>query len=181
MSDEAESDIPALIDGPYRAPRCKAGSVLACAIRGDLVVAGLTDAPIPWPYTTVYGGGKTLIVTGQLADALHVESGRAIRHWWGVSRNTVWRWRRGLEIARETAGYRALRRHVNPRGPREDIAPGPVADLYARLLTRDPLLSMVGAAAIAGVHRIQLSRLLRGIRTPSPKAVDRLARAWRLA
>ena len=38
-----------LLYGPYRMPRCRVGRRLLCQVRGTVVVAGISDAPIPWP------------------------------------------------------------------------------------------------------------------------------------
>ena len=40
-----------LLAGPYRMPRCKVGRALRCSLRGKVHVAGIHEAPIPWPYT----------------------------------------------------------------------------------------------------------------------------------
>jgi hypothetical protein len=39
-----------LLFGPYRMPRCRVGRTwLHCAIRGQVRVVGISDAPIMWP------------------------------------------------------------------------------------------------------------------------------------
>ena len=40
-----------LLYGPYRMPRCKAGRLLCCRMRGKVRVRGISDAPIMWPFT----------------------------------------------------------------------------------------------------------------------------------
>ncbi|HZZ80168.1 MAG TPA: SOS response-associated peptidase [Gemmataceae bacterium] len=40
-----------LIAGPYRMPRCRIGGTLCCARYGKVIVRGISDAPISWPYT----------------------------------------------------------------------------------------------------------------------------------
>lgn len=35
-----------------------------------------------------------------LAFVVHHESAVAIRHWWGVSKGVIWRWRKPLEVTR---------------------------------------------------------------------------------
>ena len=34
--------------GTYRTPRFKLGQMVTCAIRGDVVIVGISDAPIAW-------------------------------------------------------------------------------------------------------------------------------------
>ena len=38
-----------LLAGPYRPPRYKIGGKLRCAMRGQVVVRGIHEAPIQWP------------------------------------------------------------------------------------------------------------------------------------
>jgi hypothetical protein len=50
-----------LLFGPYRLPRFRYGGALRCELRGELVVTGLTDAPVPWPVGRRPGrGGRAL-------------------------------------------------------------------------------------------------------------------------
>jgi hypothetical protein len=95
-----------LIAGPYAAPRCRVGRGLYCLVRGDVAVRGMTDAPVPWPYTTVRGGTPSLIVCGDLARAVAVESAAAVARHWGVGRKVVSGWRRALGVGRMTEGTR---------------------------------------------------------------------------
>jgi hypothetical protein len=97
-----------LVAGPYRAPRCRPGKVLACTLRGDVTVAGLTDAPVPWPYAAqAQGGGKPLLIlAGDLERAVRAESVAAVCHHWGCGRKLVWRWRAALGVGRMTDGTR---------------------------------------------------------------------------
>jgi hypothetical protein len=102
--------IPALIAGPYAAPKVRPGGHLTCRLRGDVVVDGLTDAPVPWPYTKHRGHGSKqpiLIVTGDLERAIRAESREAIAHHFGVARTTASRWRRALDVDRLNDGTRA--------------------------------------------------------------------------
>ena len=53
-----------LLFGPYCTPRFRVGAVVRCAVRGEVRIVGLSDAPIPWPVCkagkwlapVVYGG-----------------------------------------------------------------------------------------------------------------------------
>ena len=67
-----EQDRVKLLYGPYQAPRCNVGRLLRCRIKGDVRVAGLTDAPIVWPFALQQGGGgrPSLILCGGLVYVL---------------------------------------------------------------------------------------------------------------
>jgi hypothetical protein len=49
-----------------------------------------------------------LIVCGDLARAVRVESETAVCHWWGVGICTVWTWRKALGVKRITKGASEL-------------------------------------------------------------------------
>ena len=82
--------------GKYRTPRFRRGQRVRCLVRGEMVITGMTDAPIPWPIGKGYRGRHSLIVYKDLAKAIRRESNQAISHWWGVDLQTVTRWRRSL-------------------------------------------------------------------------------------
>jgi hypothetical protein len=58
-----------LLFGPYRTPRFRYGGTLRCELRGDLVVTGLTDAPVPWPLGKRRGGPRKAPGAAQRAAA----------------------------------------------------------------------------------------------------------------
>lgn len=102
--------------GPYRAPRCRVGSALDCEARGrTVVVAGLSDAPIQWPYAKKRGN-RSLILCGDLIKAVGLEAETAVAHHWGVSTATVRTWRRALGIPGDTVGSVRLKRHYRAEG-----------------------------------------------------------------
>jgi hypothetical protein len=92
--------------GPYAPPACTPGETLPCRVRGHVRVAGLTEAPIPWPYT----GPKALIICGDLERAIRFEATAAVAYHWGVTQPTVSRWRRALGVGRFNSGSTAVRR-----------------------------------------------------------------------
>ena len=112
---------PALIAAPYAAPRCKIGGTLADRVKGDVIVDGITDAPVPWPYTrrreptattwirTTWSPRPMLVLCGDLERAVRVESSMAVCHHWGVSKRVVTAWRRALGVGRWTEGTRLVR------------------------------------------------------------------------
>jgi len=97
-----------LLFGPYQAPRFRVGQVVRCEVRGEVRIAGLSDALIPWP---VCKSGKWLspIVYQGLAKAVRRESAQAVGHWWGVGHDTVWRWKKALGVPVTTEGTSRLR------------------------------------------------------------------------
>lgn len=114
-----KKSVPILIAGPYTTPRCRIGGTLACRIRGDVPVDGITDAPIAWPFTRYRGAGvpqspcPILILCGDLERAVRTEARNAVAHHFGVDKGVVTRWRRALEVGRITPGtQRSLRDHA---------------------------------------------------------------------
>lgn len=111
---------PPLVGGPYRAVRVRPGHTVVCLIRGEVEVHGVTegarstaDGPLAWPYVEPCPGtGRlTLLLLGDLARAVRVESVQAVCHYWGVSRYTVRRWRRALGVGVLNASRRHRRGH----------------------------------------------------------------------
>src|SRR5579871_4825707 len=105
-----------LLHGPYRMPRCRVGSRLRCEVRAEVIVCGISDAPIPWPPPRGKRGRRFLIVCGGLAKAVRTESEIAVAYWWGVTPQTVWRWRKALGVPRTNEGSSRLwRDHFDER------------------------------------------------------------------
>jgi hypothetical protein len=102
----AKIDRYQLLHGPYRTPRFHYGGKLFCEIRGTITVAGLREAPIPWPYAK--GLGSPLILCGDLVRAVKCESSVAISHHWRVSVGTVRVWRGALGVPRGNEGTTRL-------------------------------------------------------------------------
>jgi hypothetical protein len=98
-----------LLYGPYAPPPCRVGDKLPCEYRGhEVVVRGLSDAPIPWP-STRRRGIHSPILCGDLVRAVERESAMAVAHHWGVQDKLVWLWRRALGVPAMTLGSRRLR------------------------------------------------------------------------
>jgi hypothetical protein len=105
--------------GKYRTPRCRIGQRVRCQVRGEMVIRGMTDAPIPWPLGSPKGrGGRpSLIVYKGLAKAVLRESEQAICHWFAVCPFTVWKWRKELSVERGTPGTtRLFREYIAETG-----------------------------------------------------------------
>jgi hypothetical protein len=97
-----------LLFGPYRTPRFRVGWVVRCRVRGDVTICGLSEAPIPWPLCRT-GSRTGLVVYKGLEKAVRRESALAVAHWWGIGRNTVWKWRKALGVDATTEGTGRLR------------------------------------------------------------------------
>jgi hypothetical protein len=103
--------------GKYQTPRFRIGQRVRCQVRGEMVITGMTDAPIAWPVGKRDRGKHSLIVYKDLAKAIRRESSQAICHWWGVCPVVVWKWRRALRIGAITEG--TSRFHQRSRGTGE--------------------------------------------------------------
>jgi hypothetical protein len=101
-----------LLFGPYGTPHVRLGTILTCESRDcDVIVVGYTDAKIPWPIGRRRGSSaRGPVVYGRLADAVRRESNQSICHWWGVTPQTVTKWRKALGVDRENDGTARLDR-----------------------------------------------------------------------
>jgi len=98
-----------LLFGPYITPRVRLGDVLFDEARDcEVVVCGLTDAQLPWPIGKV-GRARSLVVFGVLAEAVRKESAIAVCHWWGITGQTVMKWRKALGVPVTNEGTHRLR------------------------------------------------------------------------
>lgn len=55
--------------GKYKTPRFRIGRTVFCAMRGEMVIMGMTDAPIPWTIGRHGAGRCSLVVFKDLAKA----------------------------------------------------------------------------------------------------------------
>jgi hypothetical protein len=104
----APDDRTRLLYGPYRTPRFRLGSVRMCEFRGEVTIVGITDACIPWPVGKTLRA-RSLVIFGALARAVRLESATAVCHWWGVTPQTVTKWRKALGVGPVTEGTRRLK------------------------------------------------------------------------
>ncbi len=167
MAHAQNPDRVRLLFGPYATPRLPLGEVLSCEIRdGDVVVVDYSDAPIPWPIGQRRGrGARALVVYGRLVDAIRREANQAVAHWWGVSLQTVSKWRKALDVPRANEGTHRLHHDTA-------LTPGVAAGRKkARQKTNDPGRREKIAAAKRGKPRPArvpeaLRRANRGRRLP---------------
>ena len=114
MSEHAASKLL----GSYQTPPFRYSDAALCEVRGEVVITGLTDARIPWPLGKLPGGrGRGLVVFAGLAAALRVESASAICAWWGVTPQTVTKYRKALGVGPMTPGTARLKSHSAKDSP----------------------------------------------------------------
>jgi hypothetical protein len=101
--------------GPYKTPRFRYGRTVECLMRGKVKITGLTDAPIPWP-TCQPQSTQAIILFGALARAVRRESNQAVARAWGVTGQTVTKWRKALGVDK-TEGTTSLRIEMGTHEP----------------------------------------------------------------
>jgi hypothetical protein len=107
--------------GPYKTPVYKYGKVVRDEIRGEVTIVGTLDSKIPWP---VYQGPscRLHVIYKDLARAVRQESNQAVAHWWGVTPQTVTKWRKALGVAANNKGTSATRRAEYKRNRKVHLA-----------------------------------------------------------
>lgn len=96
--------------GPFATPRFRYGQRVRCAVRGEVIIVGLSASRIPWPLGRIDGNSnRALIVYRGLAKAVRKEAAVAVCHWWGVTAQTISRWRGVMGVDQDTDGSRKLR------------------------------------------------------------------------
>lgn len=92
----------------YETPSCRVGDWLDDEIFGSVEVGGFTAAKISWPYRKKTGA-HSLILCGDLVEAVKNESAQDVCDWFGVGGTTVAKWRRTLGVDRQNnAGTQRL-------------------------------------------------------------------------
>jgi hypothetical protein len=169
---------PPKLLGEYVTPRFDYGDVVECARRGEVRIVGLSEAPIPWPVgqTLPRGKGRALVLYGDLAEAVARESSEAVMHFWGVKVNTVWLWRKALNVGRYTEGTRALMsERLSPVLQRTRVAAAPTWSGPER---REKI-----AAALRGkakpAHVVEAMRKGRTGKSHDEQAREKMSRAHR--
>ena len=94
--------VPVLL-GSYNPPAVRIGQRVFCRVRHKWCrVTSFTDAPISWPrgQPLKQKGGGGVVVNATLERAIRTESAESLRHFFGVTRGVVWRWRKAFGIPR---------------------------------------------------------------------------------
>ena len=97
----------ALHFGPYSPPQFQYGDTVMDEVRGEVKIVGLSDAKISWPIGK-RGRAKSLVVFSGLAKAVAQESNQAVCHWWGITPQTVTKWRKVFDVEPLNPGSREL-------------------------------------------------------------------------
>jgi hypothetical protein len=106
----AKVDRYQLHSGPYKTPLFRYGQRVECEVRGEVILVGLSNGRIPWPLGRIPGNSnRALVVFKGLAKALRKESATSVCHWWGVTPQTVSKWRGAINVEPNTDGARKLR------------------------------------------------------------------------
>jgi hypothetical protein len=158
-----------LLFGPYKAPPLRFGDVVQCEARGEVVVVGLSNGRIPWPVGRRKGtSARGPVLFADLARAVRHESNQAVCHWWGVTPQTVTKWRKALDIGATTEGTSRLRREIAETVP-AIVAGLSKAQEQARDQDRDSIRREKIAAARAGKPRPRsIIQAMRKGRTGKP-------------
>jgi hypothetical protein len=131
--------------GPYRTPRFKYGQKVECLARGEVRIVKLSAARIPWPSGRTHIAESLVLYSG-LARAVRRESNQAVAYWFGVTGQTVTKWRRALGV-RATEGDRRLRVAIG----KSSVMRKALAAMWAK--ARDPVRRAKIAAAKRGKPR----------------------------
>jgi hypothetical protein len=113
-----------MLFGPYTTPVFKYGDDAFCERHGDVILCGLTPARIPWPIGKRKQKGsraRSIVLCGALVEAVRRESAQAVAYWFGVTAQTVTRWRKALGVGPIRTRRGARRSHRRSRasaGPR---------------------------------------------------------------
>ncbi|QDU18479.1 hypothetical protein [Urbifossiella limnaea] len=103
-------DDPPRLLGTYSTPAFKYGDAVMCEVRGEVLITGLTCARIPWPVgKRPASQGRALVVYAGLAAAVRRESSAAVCFYWGVTAQTVSKWRKALGVGQMTQGTALLK------------------------------------------------------------------------
>jgi hypothetical protein len=78
--------------------------------RGFVRILGISTGRIAWPIGTRGGRGRSLVVYEGLARAVRSESNQAVCHLWGVTPQTVTKWRKLLGVGPVNPGTSHIRR-----------------------------------------------------------------------
>lgn len=110
--------------GPYKTPKFEYGDIVQDSIRGEVRIVGLTDAKIPWPIGRHSRGTGSWVMFGDLEKAVRNEANCAVCHWWGITPQTVTKWRKALGVEQFNAGTRSMKADLITPTRREAMLKG---------------------------------------------------------
>lgn len=99
--------------GPYQTPKFLLGDIVFDAVRGWVRIVGLSDARIAWPVGVTLDrvrNQRALVVFRDLELAIRQESNQAVANWWGITPQTITKWRKGIGVESQTVGTHLLRK-----------------------------------------------------------------------
>jgi transposase-like protein len=155
--------------GTYTTPRVRIGERLTCEARDcDVIVVGYSEGRIPWPIgRRPRLAAKALVVFGDLADAVRRESNQAVCYWFGVSAQTVSKWRKALGVGQSNDGTHKLRSAYTA----EPWAVEARAKVHAK--TGDPeRRTKIAASKIGKPRPAHVIEAMRKGRTGKPRTVE---------
>jgi hypothetical protein len=85
--------------GPYLTPVFAVGTVVECEVRGLVQIAGLSDAPIPWPIGEA-NNERQLVVYKALARAVRLETPAVVAACFGIPLEIAELWQRACQRPR---------------------------------------------------------------------------------
>jgi hypothetical protein len=132
--------------GSYTTPGFTYGDRVVCAIRGEVPIVGVREAPIPRPLGK-QGNHRFLILYADLAEAVRREAASTVARLWKVGSDTVWRWRKALGVPAATEGTRRL------KSENASAEAGAAARRVAHEKARDPERDRERRAEIAAARR----------------------------
>lgn len=78
-----------------------------CEARGTVEIVALSNGLIQWPIAVVPGSfGRSLVLYRDLVRAVRRETATAVAHAWGVTLQTVTKWRKALGVKKTEANTR---------------------------------------------------------------------------
>jgi hypothetical protein len=139
----------------YRTPNFRYGQKVEDLARGEVTIVKLSDAPVPWPIGAIKWA-RSPVLYCDLAKAVRRESNLTVQRLFGVTGQTVTKWRKALGVPPNNEG--TLRRRV-------EVGTSPVM--------RKALKAMQATLRDPG-RRAKIAAAKRGI--PMPASVKRALR-----
>lgn len=167
---------PELMGGPYKTPACREGGWVMDEVHGLVQVNGFSEGRLSWPTRKrPLGGPRALALTEELVRAIRLESAVAVSYWWGISTNTVRKFRRLLHVPRNTPGTIARHGVVAEPPPPEAGAKGR-KKVATELAIRQRIADTQRGKHVSAEVRQKLSAAHKGV--PKPEGWGQEANRW---